>query len=160
VSFLRGEHQDGWLTPILLEIRAVISSEVASLLEVPVLSQSHSGDTTSLLLLRWEWGDQRPHEQCVTVTSLDDPCLVVGISCSMSHGKITASQGLAGAPSYIPDSTPERECVHSEGLGVRINSLWKLPPALSWGLENRVFKQTNKHRMVCSGRPLHYLRLR
>ena len=27
---------------------------------------------------------------------------------------MTASQGLAGAPSYIPNSFPERECVHSE----------------------------------------------
>ena len=74
------------------------------------LSKSRCGDTASLLLLCWEWGDQRPHEQCVTNTSLDDPCLVVGFSCSMSHGKMTASQGLAGAPSCVPNLTPVREC--------------------------------------------------
>ena len=55
---------------------------------------------------------------------LDDLCLVVGISCSLSHGKITASQGLAGAPSYVPGSTPARlsVCFRRSG-GVRINSL-------------------------------------
>ena len=49
---------------------------------------------------------QWPHEQCVTVTSLDDPCLFECINCSMSHGKIPAFQGLAGAPSYVLNCTP------------------------------------------------------
>ena len=116
MSFLRGEHQGGWLTPILLEIRAVMRFRFASLLEV-----------TSLLSNRWEWGDQWPHEQCGTVTYLDDPCRVVGIGCS--RGKITASQGLAGAPSYVPVSTPVRSSVCFAGGGwVMIDSLSILPP--------------------------------
>ena len=48
----------------------------------PTCHKRHCSDTTSLLSKRWEWGDQRPHEQCGTVTSLDDPCLAVGIRCS------------------------------------------------------------------------------
>ena len=35
-----------------------------------------------------------PNEQCVTVTNLDDSCLVVGSSCGKSYGTIAAS--------YIP----------------------------------------------------------
>ena len=60
---------------------------------------------------------------------LDDPCLVMGISCSLRHGKITASQGLAGASSYVPGSTPIRLSVClGGGGGVRIETLLKLPP--------------------------------
>ena len=87
------------------------------------LSQSHCGDTAYLLLLRWKWGDQGPHEQCVSVTIQDDPSLVVGFSCSMSHGKMAASQGLARATSYVPNFTPVRECGIVRSGGVRINSL-------------------------------------
>ena len=47
---------------------------VATLLEVSGLSQSHREDTTFFLWRYWEWGNR---EQCVTVTNLDDPGLVV-----------------------------------------------------------------------------------
>ena len=72
----------------------------------------------------------------MTVTNLDDPCLVVGISCSMS-------QGLAGAHSYIPVSTPLGGVLHSEGLEVSINGLSKLPPVPKLGAGESGI-QTNK----------------
>ena len=31
---------------------------------------------------------QRPHEKCVSVTNLDDPCLVVGFTCGMSPNMV------------------------------------------------------------------------
>ena len=53
----------------------------------------------------------------------------MGISGSLSRGKITASQGLAGAPSYVPGSIPVRLSVcFVGGGGARIDSLSKLPP--------------------------------
>ena len=39
MSFLRGEHLGGWLAPSLLEIRAVMSCWLTSLLDVDALSR-------------------------------------------------------------------------------------------------------------------------
>ena len=68
----------------------------------------------------------------------------MGISCSLSHGKITASQGIAGAPSYVPGSTPVRlsACLGGGG-GVRIDSLSNLPPGPKVGSGESGI-QTNK----------------
>ena len=85
----RSGHQGGWLTTISLEIRAVMSLWYPLRLHLDwkhPACHSHRGDKTFFLWLRWEWGDQRPHEQCLTVTNLDDPSLVEDISCDMSYG--------------------------------------------------------------------------
>ena len=49
---------------------------------------------------------------------------------------------LAAAKAINPNKSDI--AVHYEGLGLRTNILSKLPQSLRWGLENRVFKQTNK----------------
>ena len=52
----------------------------------------------------------------------------MGISCSLSHGKITASKGPAGATSYVPGSIPVRLSVcFVGGGGARMDKLLKLP---------------------------------
>ena len=59
-------------------------------------------------------GDQRPHEQCVTVTNLDDPYLFVGISCNISYGnmaKLLHPKVLQGLLVTFPAVLPLRGCV-------------------------------------------------
>jgi hypothetical protein len=62
--------------------------------------------------------------------------------------KNTASQGLAGAPSYVPGSFPVRLSVClGGGGGVRINSLSKLPPGPKLGSGDSGIK-TNKQTYI------------
>jgi hypothetical protein len=42
---------------------------------------SHCGGNPILDYAKFERGEFWPHEKCVTTTSLDDHCLVAGISC-------------------------------------------------------------------------------
>ena len=64
----------------------------------------------------------------------------------MSNDKKTACQGLAGASSYVPGSTPIRLSVClGGGGGVGINSLSKLPPGPKVGSGESGI-QTNKQR--------------
>ena len=57
----------------------------ASLLEVSSLHGRHSGGNPLQHPVRSDGVDSGPHEQCGSTTSLDDHCLVAGISCWLQN---------------------------------------------------------------------------